>query len=312
MTTVDRTIVVRSDREFGHRPPPGPSGELLRGLEGAARDATLMAFRGRSGASGRPPTWLQAATDIRFRGISGDGATNFHFEAPRLGDAAAELYEQREFWSQKPDPEWTALDLLGPVVSEISRRNEESDRFDGPLLSRVYAFGRAIRAGFDEIYPPAGSGQAECPISAQTVEAAKVLRLETPLSRQVRIVGSLDMLRASTQGLALRLDTGEEVRGVLSDSVRSLTAYLERRVVLFGQAVFRPSGRLLRVDVDSWEPGESEPSFFSRVPQPLSSPARRKALLKPQGPRTGVAAFFGRWPGEETDEELLAALRALP
>lgn len=311
MNAVERTIRIESARGYGHRPPPGPTGELLRSVGDATRDAVLMAFRGRSGMPGRPPVWLQSATDIRFLGVSGNGATNFLFEAPTLGEAAAELYEQKEFWSAKPDPDWTALDLLGPVVSEIGQMNAESDRFDGPLLKRVSAFGRAVRAGFDEIYPPDGMRQAETPITAATIEAAMELRRETPAPRQVRVAGILDMVRASTQGLALRLDDGQELRGVFSDGVVPLAAELGKRIVLLGSAVFRPSGGLLRVDVDSWEPGDAEPPLFSRVPQPIAISPRRRMVMRTQGARSGVAAFFGTWPGDETDEELLAALRNL-
>jgi len=31
----------------------------------------------------------------------------------------------------------------------------------------------------------------------------------------------------------------------------------------------------------------------------------------PQDRKSGVSAFFGIWPGDETDEELLAAVRAI-
>jgi uncharacterized protein (DUF433 family) len=34
-------------------------------------------------------------------------------------------------------------------------------------------------------------------------------------------------------------------------------------------------------------------------------------LRQPQGSRSGVNAVIGRWPGEESDEEIAAALREL-
>jgi len=35
------------------------------------------------------------------------------------------------------------------------------------------------------------------------------------------------------------------------------------------------------------------------------------ATMARQDATTGVSAFFGTWPGDETDEELLAALEAI-
>jgi hypothetical protein len=51
--------------------------------------------------------------------------------------------------------------------------------------------------------------------------------------------------------------------------------------------------------------------FFSKLP--LASPVGglAEALRQPQGPNTGAAAIFGKWPGDETEEELLAALEEL-
>jgi hypothetical protein len=48
---------------------------------------------------------------------------------------------------------------------------------------------------------------------------------------------------------------------------------------------------------------------FSSIPEALSKPFRTDRKL--QTGKTGVAAFFGTWPGEETDAELLMALREL-
>lgn len=47
---------------------------------------------------------------------------------------------------------------------------------------------------------------------------------------------------------------------------------------------------------------EAVPTARKRVP--VAKPA-------PQDDSSGVAAFFGTWPGEETDDELLDALQAI-
>lgn len=57
--------------------------------------------------------------------------------------------------------------------------------------------------------------------------------------------------------------------------------------------------------------GDDEPALWSRVPPPLRGSLRTPKLRRPQTATSGVNAFFGRWPGDETDEELLEALEAL-
>lgn len=44
---------------------------------------------------------------------------------------------------------------------------------------------------------------------------------------------------------------------------------------------------------------------------PLVRKLDLKALHQPQGPTTGINAIIGKWPGDESDEEILAYLEEL-
>ena len=47
--------------------------------------------------------------------------------------------------------------------------------------------------------------------------------------------------------------------------------------------------------------------------QKISSSSRlaQSALHQPQTPETGLGAIIGKWPGDETDEEIAEALQGL-
>ena len=120
------------------------------------------------------------------------------------------------------------------------------------------------------------------------------------------------MMRVSTGSLGLKLDDGAEVRGAVSeDGIGAAQPFLGARVLVHGRAVYRASGKLLRIDVDAIEDGRGAPALWARVPEPIRS-ALTPQQLSGSGPRTGgVDAFFGRWPGDESEEELLASLQEL-
>ena len=82
-------------------------------------------------------------------------------------------------------------------------------------------------------------------------------------------------------------------------------------VVVSGMAVFRPSSRLLRIEAEAIDPAGSDAAVWARVPAPLFRIMDTASLRQPQGPRSGVNAIIGRWPGEESDEEITGALREL-
>ena len=84
----------------------------------------------------------------------------------------------------------------------------------------------------------------------------------------------------------------------------------EGKIVVFGKAVYRPSGRLLRIDADKIEAGSDADQFFGKIPPGV--PAQRAIGKAPvMNGKGGVNAIFGKWPGSETDEQVAEALRRL-
>jgi hypothetical protein len=80
-------------------------------------------------------------------------------------------------------------------------------------------------------------------------------------------------------------------------------------IVITWNCLARPSGSLLRLDAEEILETTDGRMAFSSIPEALSKPFRTDRKL--QTGKTGVAAFFGTWPGEETDGELLMALGEL-
>jgi hypothetical protein len=88
-----------------------------------------------------------------------------------------------------------------------------------------------------------------------------------------------------------------------------LQRHFGHEVTVLGKAVYRPSGTLLRLDASEILPTSAGKSAFSEIPLPFTSPRRLERKL--QSHKSGVSAFFGIWPGEETDDELMEALAEL-
>jgi len=122
----------------------------------------------------------------------------------------------------------------------------------------------------------------------------------------------LDMIRASTQGFALQLDDGSEIAGIYEKGeIVDLQPLFRQRVVVNGILVYRPSGRPLRVDATYVGLAQSESSFWSRLPAPVHERLEIHRLRQPQTKNTGVGAIIGRWPSDESDEEVAEKLTML-
>ncbi len=154
------------------------------------------------------------------------------------------------------------------------------------------------------------SGGTSDVIDEQVSRNALLLSDQTPTPRQVRVVGKLDMVRHSTRSFGLLLADDQEVRGILQEGDSDLLQqYFGKEITVFGKAVYRPSGTLLRIDAQEILDKVEGRSAFSIVPPAFTH--RFEQDRKVQSSKNGVAVFFGSWPGEETDDELLAALGEL-
>ncbi len=318
MSVVVHEVVLKNDEHFGRKLPPHHLGILLAELPLAILASVSMAFRNRSQVKGRRPGWLARASDVRFVDHQGNGESVLFFEAPRLGEAASDIYAQQAMFPEaddRPNQEDTAFDLLGDVLADIQQRNADSAHFDPSLLRRITCFNRVFKKGpYNEIDFTSRRFPTKSParFTPGLVESAKVLLGRTPSPQRVRIVGQLDGLTASTQQFSVLLDSGEKLIGVFADEqIDAMQELWRKRVLVLGTAIYRASGRLLRIDAETVKPGENEPTIFSRMPSPPRTKFDTSKLRKPQGPKSGISAIIGKWPGDETEEEITAMLEEL-
>lgn len=309
---VTQSIRLKSSQHYGRRPPSKWAGAVQVALPDAVQQSVRMAFEGRSDGKKRPG-WLIATADVRLVGVEGDDETVLRFELPTLREAAPSIYEQRElFPTDKPDAADTGFDLLADVIADIAERNADSGRFDPKLLECVANFRRFIGKNFTELTIDRRGQTKSVGVTSEVIETAKTLYSNMPVPRRVRIVGQLDMVRVSTQTFGVILDDGQEVRGVLTQGeIEGITGLLKQRVQILGKAIYRPSGRLLRVDTEEVAATTDKGSFFSAIPKPSRKRFNLREVLREQAGKGGIAAIIGKWPGDETDEEVAAALAEL-
>ena len=122
------------------------------------------------------------------------------------------------------------------------------------------------------------------------------------------------MIRHSTRSFGLKLEDGSEVRGLVKtrEQTEELKQFLGKKLLVLGRAVYRVSGTLLRIEAEGFEAGEGQPRLFAKVPAAREIRPTIVPIKPASHQHQSVSAFFGTWPGEETDEDferMLAELR---
>lgn len=286
-------------------------GALLEG----ARQATCFFVDGESTRKGPRPAWLDAACTIEVTGLTA-GSAVVALEAPALSDAAPERFGGTNQVSLFAEPQRlidsgsSAVDIFAGVLASVVHGDREHVLADRALLDTCVRFARAAGDGFDGVQLEGIAGlDAPLVVRRQDVAKIELLRDETPGPKAVRVTGMLDTISATKSDVVLTLSDGAAVAARLdAHDNEQLKTLFGSRVVVSGMAQFRPSGKLLVIDVEHLGPARDGDVVFESAPK---ASARPVASLLPQDETTGVSAFFGTWPGDETDEELLDALEAI-
>ena len=313
---IEHTLTLYGTEAGGGKPRPAMVGPLLTMLEPTVRDNLRLAFFSSSRIKGRPYKPLQKAWEIRLAGMRGgpDHSTELIFELPLLGEAAPQFFEQLELWDDAPKPEETALDILGYTLSDIASDRESSNRFDLPLLGRFHGLNRILKKGLSRVTfggHHLSNGRAVPPIEQPFVDIVDRMMHDTPPARRVRVHGKLDMVRCSDRVFEIVTPAGMRLRAAWTPSdVAPLKEYLGRDVLIEGEAMFRPTGAVLRVDTDAIRLALAGDEFFSEMPRPANGIVIRPVSVK-SGARNGFESIAGAWPGDESIEELLASLAEL-
>jgi len=299
------------------RPSPTSIGNVLRQIGYAARESVRMGFRHSSRIPGRQPGWLSAAENVRFTGLSASatGETLLRFEAPRFGEVAEEPYREPNLFETPPAPSDSAFDILGDILNEIRIKATDSELYDIGLLKRFEKFNNTVfRYGVSSITIQGNRySLANAPrIDNELSQTAAMLHREIPSPKRVRVMGKLDMIRDSDRVFNLILESGERLHGVWTGGdTGTLGAFFRKNVAVGGVAIFRPSGTLLRVDAEAMALAGEKDNFFSVVPKSTPRELEVPALIRSQKRKGGIAAVFGKWPGDESEEQLLTVLKEL-
>lgn len=270
-----------------------------------------LAVQGESVKRGRLPAWLTKSLDFTVTGIE-EGSTTVVVDAPLLGETAAALIQQQDFWYTIPTDEDTALSLLSRSVRDTVSEDADSNAYDAGVLDGLLGFEGFFRKFAKEITVESPQRpQERFSLGCAELERVRRLKADTPEPTAFVLSGEFDTIQHSNRKFQLRLSNGQIVPGTVNPEhlgPEDMRQFWGKKVTIKGTVHFRPGRKVRLIEAEVIKPAEEGEEVFERMPTPPKPMALFESDLQRFNPAPALQDIWGKWPGDESIDELLAAL----
>lgn len=310
--TQEIPIRVRGKGFNGRTVKPEAQASFVRRTQVALRDAVRFKTVRTTRLKGRPFEFLSRTWDIEqapWQETDG-GDTLLVFQVPKLKDSAPRLFEQETLFEEdRLQPDWTAFDLLGQVITAVQDQTAKEMAVDYGMLSSLEAYNSDLKKGLElASFDFEDSALHTAIINDHLTEKAQEVLEFTPTPRLIRIVGKLDMLRMSDHLFQLITGGNAKVRGIWTPDRISLKDFFGEEVYIEGKASYRPNGGLASIEASAVRRATEEDDQFRQLPKVASAQIRLDISDRSDN---GFGHIIGKWPGDESDDDIRAWLQEL-
>jgi hypothetical protein len=284
-------------------------------LDGSRRALRLL-MEGVSVKRGRATKSLKKPLNLTITGLS-IGSTVLKIEAPTFEESAPEIVQQLNLWNMplKPElkPKDTVISIFSKSVRDASAGELESDYYDRGVLESLELFKSLLREDLMAV-------QIECPsrpsedfrIGKPELDTITKIEAETPEPKAMVVVGTFNSIEHAHRRFELVMQNGHKIKGIAqsgyvdTEDMRNLWG---KKATVKGLAHFKPTGAIRSIEADVIKPFERGEELFERISKDRISSKPIQVLRREQGIRNPLKEVWGKWPGDESIDEILNTLK---
>ena len=212
-----------------------------------------------------------------------------------------------------PEPQDTALTLLSKSVRDTTSEAVDSNAYDRGVLDSLLQFKPFLKNNADKIQLKCVTRPTEhFEIGEPELTRIERLKAKIPEPRAVVISGKVRRLIHQKKRFQLVLSNGESLPGTIDTEhldVEQMRRFWGKKVTIKGLVHFRPSRKPRLIEAQVIKPMEEGEEVFETLPAEPSQIEFLKSVQETAAARQGwLKEVWGKWPGDEPIEDLLAAL----
>lgn len=256
---------------------------------------------------GQDPAWLKELLDYNFTAIK-EGSTILEMEAPPLKSVlkSLQLPIYQDFDPNEFNKKNSAIDLSMHVLN-AAVNSQDSVILDKNLLKEIQKFKSLLTTETSGILI---DGNKALEINRSSLAEIKVLEDKTPESIQAKVTGKLESIKHSKSQLEIISNT-DKIRANLSESLKfdDVFPLFGKDITAKGIAHFNPTGRVSSFEIQKVDLASEKDEFFRQAPQLIFKEFDIKRLSSKSQYKGGkLSRILGKWPGDESTEEILDML----
>lgn len=288
--------------DFGH------ARKLTGIFEDLAYGSVNIRLNAKSLHQGKRNPQIERAAQVYLLDFDGSSQT-FQIESDPLAQSLQGL--QGDLFSPEAVDEMARETPLGLVVQGLRAGiDPQADRtwLDKPLLERMALFSKLLPTSEDHI-SILNEGSFE-PLDLTLNEALHIAELQkqTPKPRRVSVSGNVDVVAILAKRIEL-IAHGHRVRVFLEMPPDEMGISARQQITVTGMAHYRANGTLLRVEADKVREARPADKAFERVARAETQRQQLERLRREKPQRVNpLGNMIGKWPGDETYEEIMAML----
>jgi hypothetical protein len=286
--------------------------DALSCLSESSQRALRFAVEGASTRTGPMPKWVAKSSEFLFRQIK-KGSTVLAFDAPTLAETIGPRISQQDLWYATPDPEDTAVSMLSKALGELTAGGMESQRYDKGMLESIMSFRRFLEAdGSQIILTESKKHRTLFSVDSSSLHEIDRVRAAFPDPQAVLVSGDCDMIEKSTRRFKLLLADGHTVLGRLAGDnpmAQNMRSLFGLKVTVRGTMNYMANGKPRLLEALMVRPFETGDSLFEEFVGTNSIEADVRGMRSTFKSGDILAGIKGRWPGDESIEELLEIIQ---
>ncbi len=241
---------------------------------------------------------------------SNDGYVVFTMDADYFKNIPLQL---RLFEDAPPLDKLTPMALVIQTFRAALFDTEDKNLLDEPLIDELLKFKHFFHDEREKILLSNRNTISEVEFSKHDIQKIEQLYKSIPAPQKTTVAGEVDEMKFSKEQVILKTDDNQRVIIVVKkDQFEYLKEFFGKEILIEGMAHFKPGGQLSYIQMEKFDTADSHlMKMFSKKPHKMTL-QQQIALQLREGKKPGpIDEIFGKWPGDESLDDLLNMLKNL-